>query len=236
MNVQQQKICPQPLTAKVLRLHPVGEMLNRIREATEELPKAMLFELRDLGCDSLFEQACASIVSVRTFDEVSLPASLRLLKKAQNAFEMNRLTENEICDLIRPASFSREKAKAIKAIAVIAVEQFDGELPADYETLAALPGLGPKSANLVLGIGGKVPALGVDTHVHRITNRWGYIKTGRAEQTLLALANKLPKKYWIEIIELLVPFGNYICKKERPSCSICPVLQFCERNGVKGSV
>lgn len=208
-------------------------MLKRIREATEELPKAMLFELRDLGYDSLFEQACASVVSVRTFDEVSLPASLRLLKTARNAYEVDRLTEDEVYDLIRPASYGREKAKAIKAIAEISLKQFDGGLPADYEILASLPGLGPKSANLVLGIGGKVPALGVDSHVHRITNRWGYLKTKSSEQTLLGLARKLPKKYWIEIIELLVPFGNHICKKDRPRCSICPVSQFCEKHGVR---
>lgn len=233
-NVRSKK--PQSFDAKVLRIHPVGEMLKRIREATEDLPKAMLFELRDLGFTSLFEQACACIVSVRTFDEVSLPASLRLFKRASNAYDMNHLSEDEIYELIRPSSFGREKAKAIKSIAEITLEQFDGQLPADYDALTELPGLGPISANLVLGIGGKVPSLGVDIHVHRVTNRWGFLKTKSGEHTLLELARRLPKKNWTEMNELLVPFGRHICQGKRPKCSICPVSKYCERKGVRNSL
>lgn len=232
MNIAQLDF-PKRTVTNIFRIHPVGEMLNRIREATDELPKAMLFELRDLGYDSLFEQSCACIVSVRTFDEVSLPATLRLFKKSSNAYDMNRLSEDDIYELIRPSIFGREKAKAIKAVAQITLEDFDGALPADYETLSKLPGVGPKSANLVLGIGGTVPALEVEMHVHRITNRWGYLKTKSAEQTLLSLSNKLPKKHWTETSELLVPFGKHICQAKRPKCSICPVSEFCERKGVK---
>jgi endonuclease III len=222
--------------ATVLRLHPIGEMLKTIRAAIAEFPKATLFEMRDRGYDSLFEQICACIISVRTFDEVSLPAALRLFENARTAAEMNQLSENDLYELIRPASFGREKARALKAIAKIAVEEFDGEIPGDYQTLTDLPGLGPKAANLVLGIACQVPALGVDVHVHRITNRWGYLNTPNAEHSLLALARKLPKKYWVEMNELLVPFGKNICTGKRPKCSVCPVFQYCERRGVKNSI
>lgn len=221
--------------ARVLRLHPIEEMLRRIREAISNFPKAMLFELRDRGFDSLFEQSCACIISVRTFDEVSLPASLRLFSKARTASELNELSEDEIYEMIRPSSFGREKAKSLKELARITIERFDGELPTDYDALTELPGLGPRSANLVLGIAGKVPTLGVDIHAHRVTNRWGYLNTGSAEQSLLGLARKLPKKHWTEINELLVPFGKHICQGRAPKCSICPVFQYCERRGVKRS-
>lgn len=236
MNVTQRQISPRNYPATILRLHPVGEMLKTIREATQELPKAMLFELRDMGYESLFEQTCACIISVRTFDEVSLPASLRLFKRARNAYDLSKLSEEEIYELIRPSSFGREKAKALKEVAEITLERFDGDLPADYDALTELPGLGPKSANLVLGISGKVPSLGVDIHVHRITNRWGYLNTKSAEQSLLELARKLPKKFWTEMNELLVPFGKHICQGRRPKCSICPVFQYCERKGVRNSL
>lgn len=222
--------------ATILRLHPVGEMLKRIREATEDLPKAMLFELRDLGFNSLFEQTCACIISVRTFDEVSLPASLRLFDRARNAYDLNQLSEEEVYELIRPSSFGKEKSRALKAIAKITIEKFAGELPADYDSLTSLPGLGPMAANLVLGIGANMPALGVDIHVHRVTNRWGYLNTKNAEQSLLRLARKLPQKYWTEFNELLVPFGKHICQGRRPKCSICPVFQHCERKGVRNSI
>lgn len=236
MNVTQRQISPQKYRATILRIHPIGEILKRIREATQDLPKAMLFELRDLGYESLFEQACACIISVRTFDEVSLPASLRLFERARNARDLDRLSEEEIYEIIRPSSFGREKAKALKSVAKITLERFDGELPADYDSLTELPGLGPKSANLVLGIGGKVPALGIDIHVHRVTNRLGYLKTENAEQSLLELARKLPKQHWTEINELLVPFGKHICQGQKPKCSICPVFQYCERKGVRNSL
>ena len=247
MNVTQlnfnlpKKISPRlPLryshSTGVARLYPIGEMLKRIREATEELPKAMLFELRDMGYSSLFEQACACIISVRTFDEVSLPAALRLFNKASNSYDLNRLSEDEIYELIRPSSFGREKAKALKQVAKITLEDFDGDLPANYETLSDLPGIGPSSANLVLGVGAQIPSLGVDIHIHRVTNRWGFLRTKNGEETLMALAQKLPKKYWTEINELLVPFGKHICQGKRPKCSICPVFQHCERNGVKNSL
>ncbi len=226
----------QNFDAEIVHFYPVGEMLKKIREATGEFPRAALYELRDLGYESLFEQACACIISVRTLDEVSLPASLKLFNQAPSPYDVNRLDEEEIFELIKPASFAREKAKALKSIAKITVEKFDGELPADYETLTNLPGLGPKLANLVLGIGGKIPTLEADLHVHRITNRWGYLNTETSEQTLLTLARRLPKKHWTELNEILVPFGKHICQGKKPKCSICPVFQHCERNGVKSSL
>jgi endonuclease III len=236
MNATQRQSYSRNVKATILRMHPVGAMLSRIREATEDLPKAMLFELRDLGYESLFEQICACVISIRTFDEVSLPAALHLFEQARTPEELTRLSEEQVYNLIRPSSFGREKAKALKAIAEITLEQFNGELPADYDALSELPGLGPRSANLVLGIGGNIPTLGADIHVHRVTNRWGYLNTKNSEHTLLELARKLPKKYWTEMNELLVPFGKHICQGRRPKCSICPVFQYCERKGVRNSL
>ncbi|MGH2388152.1 MAG: endonuclease III domain-containing protein, partial [Chloroflexota bacterium] len=111
----------------------------------------------------------------------------------------------------------------------------DNALPCDHDVLLSLPGVGPKCANLVLGIACGRPAIAVDIHVHRVTNRWGYVHAGTPEGTMAALAAVLPHAYWIEINRLLVPFGKHICTGSRPRCSTCPVLDMCERNGVTSS-
>lgn len=226
----------QKYEANVLRLYPVGEMLNRVREATTELPKAILFELRDLGHKSLFEQVCGCVIAARTPDEISLPAALQLFKIATTAREVAELSEKKIYKMIRAVSFGKEKAKALKEIAQISIEQFDGELPANYSALIELPGLGPCAVDLVLSTSGNVPALEIDAHTHRVTNRWGYLHTESSEKSLQELGRKLPKKHWTELSELLVPFGKHICRGQRPKCSICPVAQFCERRGLSSEV
>ena len=112
------------------------------------------------------------------------------------------------------------------------VEDYDGELPCDEETLLSFKGVGPKCANLVLGIACDLAQVSVDIHVHRVTNRWGYVKASTPEKTMQALHEKLPKRYWIEINSLLVPFGKHVCTGKRPKCSTCPVLEMCQQVNV----
>ena len=139
----------------------------------------------------------------------------------------------EIDALISACTFHEPKAKTIHDIAKRAVEEFGGALPCDEEIILSLHGVGPKCANLVLGIACDMPKIGVDIHVHRVTNRWGYVAGKTPEKTMLELQKVLPEKYHVEINRLLVPFGKHICTGKLPKCSTCPVLSMCQQLGVE---
>lgn len=212
--------------------HNISLMMRRIRRAVEPFAKAALFELAKEGFTSPFEQLVACIISIRTYDEVMLPTARNLFAHARTPLEMSRLTPQQIDELIRPSTFHERKAQQIHTIARRVVEDYNGELPCDAEVLLSLGGVGPKCANLVLGIACGQPRIGVDIHVHRVTNRWGYVQTRTPEQTIAKLEEKLPRRSWVEINELLVPFGKHICTGNLPRCSTCPVLEYCEQVGV----
>lgn len=206
--------------------------LGRIRSAVRELPRAALFELAAEGYTSLFEQLVACIVSIRTFDEVTLPVSRRLFAVARTPDEMAGLSVDQIDGLISQCTFHEPKAAQIHAIATRIVSELGGVLPCDEAVLLSFRGVGPKCASLALGIACGQPGIGVDVHVHRVVNRWGYVKTSSPEQTMRALMGRLPRDYWIELNSLLVPFGKHICKGSLPRCSTCPVADTCQRVGV----
>lgn len=207
--------------------------LARIREAVRGLADAAMFALAARGHDTLFEQLVACILSIRTLDEVSLPASLTLLECARTPEQLRQLTPEEIDALIRPVTFHEPKSRTLHALAVRTVEEFGGELPSDAEALQSFKGVGPKCAHLALGIACGQERISVDVHVHRVTNRWGYVRTRSPEQTLAELERRLPRKYWVELNRLLVPFGKHLCTGTRPRCSTCPVLEMCQQVGVK---
>ena len=175
----------------------------------------------------------ACIISIRTYDEVMLPTAQRLFARARTAQELSQLSVEEITTLIRSSTFYENKARQLHVIAQRVVSEYGGELPCDRDVLLTLPGVGPKCASLVLGIACGQPYIGVDVHVHRVTNRWGYVATSTPERTMLALEAKLPAAYWLEINCLLVPFGKHICTGLRPHCSTCPVLEMCAQVGVE---
>jgi endonuclease-3 len=145
---------------------------------------------------------------------------------------MLRLSPDEIDALIGSATFHVPKSRQIHAIARELVEQHGGELPCDGEVMQGFAGVGPKCTHLVLAIACDQPRVSADIHVHRVTNRWGYVRTKPPETTMLALEEKLPRRYWVDINRLLVPFGKHICTGKMPRCSTCPVLEFCEQVGV----
>ena len=217
----------------VKRPFDLEQALRRLRSATEHLPKAAMFDLAEQGYDSLFEQLIACLISIRTYDEVSLPTALRLFARARTPAAISQLTVGEIDDLIRASSFHERKAQQIQHIARVTVEEHGGTLPCRREVLLALPGVGPKCANLALGVACGEPFISVDIHVHRVTNRWGYVSAPTPEKTLAVLETLLPRDYWIEINRLLVPFGKHICKGTLPLCSTCPLLDMCQQVGVK---
>ena len=211
----------------------IDEMIKRIRAAVQPFPKAAMFELADEGFDSPFEQLVACIISIRTYDEVSLPTARKLFARARTPQAMSQLTLEEIDALIRASSFHERKAGQIHALALRVIEEFGGELPCDPETLMSISGVGLKCANLTLGIACNIRRVSADVHVHRVTNRWGYVETNTPEATSQALESRLPVEYWVEINRLLVPFGKHICTGSLPRCSTCPVLEYCRQVGVK---
>lgn len=211
----------------------IDEALVRIRETVKGFADAAMFALAAQGHDTLFEQLVACILSIRTRDEVSLPTSLALLQRARTPEQMRELTPDEIDALIQPVTFHEPKARTIHEIAVRTVEEFGGKLPADAEVLQSFKGVGPKCAHLALGIACGQERISVDIHVHRVTNRWGYVQARSPEQTLAALEKRLPRAYWVELNRLLVPFGKHVCTGTRPKCSTCPVLDMCQQVGVK---
>ena len=210
----------------------IHTVLRRIRSAVASVADAAMFELADRGHASVFEQLVACIISIRTRDEVTIPTALSLFERATTPSDVAALSQRQIDDLIRASTFHEGKARTIREIARRTLDEFDGRLPCDFEVLTSFKGVGPKCANLALGIACGHSRIGVDIHVHRVTNRWGYVSAPTPERTMRALEKKLPKKYWIEINRLLVPFGKHVCTGVGPKCSTCPVLEYCRQVGV----
>lgn len=206
--------------------------MTRLRKAVTPYPKAALFELAADGHTSVFEILVACILSIRTRDETSLPVARALFARAPTPAKLAAMSVDEIDLVIRACAFHEAKAKTIREIARRTVEEHGGELPCDRDTLLGFNGVGPKCANLALGIACGLPLIGVDIHVHRVTNRWGYVAAATPEKTMAALMEKLPRPYWIEINALLVPFGKHVCTGTAPKCSTCPVLDMCQQVGV----
>ena len=204
-----------------------------IDKAIRPFKKAAMFELAEEGFNSTFEQLVACMISIRTYDEVSILVARRLFERARTPSEVSRLSVEEIDALIHQSTFHERKAIQIRELARRVVEEFEGESPCDAEILQSFSGVGPKCAHLVMGVACGEPFISVDIHVHRVTNRWGYVAASTPEKSMVALAAKLPKRYWVEINRLLVPFGKHICTGSLPHCSTCPVLDMCQQVGVK---
>ena len=207
--------------------------MARIREAVRPFPQAALFALAEEGFSSPFELLTACIISIRTLDAVTLSCAHRLFTLARTPLAVSQLTLEGLDNAIRTCTFHEAKAPQIREIACRVVAAHGGILPCDAELLRSFRGVGPKCANLVLGIACHQPSIGVDIHVHRVTNRWGYVSERTPERTMLALEAVLPQQYWVEINRLLVPFGKHICTGSRPRCSTCPVLDMCQQRGVQ---
>lgn len=179
-----------------------------------------------------FEVLISTILSLRTKDEVTIAASDRLFAEAKTPEQMLALGERRLRDLIYPVGFYPTKSRQILQISQKIIEEYAGQVPDDIHALLTFPGVGRKTANLVLVEGFGKDAICVDTHVHRISNRFGYVKTKTAEETEFALREKLPRKYWQDYNKMLVAFGQMVCRPISPHCSRCPVAGMCSRVGV----
>jgi endonuclease-3 len=210
----------------------LNDMLQRIDSAIQPYPKAAMFELQEKGYQSLFEQLISCIISIRTLDETTIPVSLKLFAIARTPQEMLKLSPQQLEAILYGTQYPGQKAYTMLGVAKTAVEEYGGTLPADYEKLTALKGVGPKCAKLALGVAANFPGISVDVHVHRVVNRWGIVGTKTPEATMRALEEVVPQKRWIDINRLLMPFGKHICVLHSPFCSTCPVLDYCRQVGV----
>lgn len=210
----------------------INAVIRRIRKAVEPFPKAAMFELADRGFRTPFQQLVACIISIRTTDEVMLPTAIHLFEYASTPAEIARMSVDGIDALIRTCAFHYGKAGQIREIAERLVAEHGGELGCDEALMLSFRGVGPKCTNLVMGVACEEARIGVDIHVHRVTNRWGYVAAPTPEATMAALMEVLPKRYWVEINRLLVPFGKHVCTGRLPKCSTCPVLAYCRQVGV----
>lgn len=210
----------------------IDAVMTAIRAHVRPFPPAALFQLADEGYTSAFEQLMACIISIRTKDEVTLPCSRQLFTLARTPAALLQLNVADLDQAIVQSTFHEAKAPQMRAIAARIEEEYNGVLPCDFDVLTSFQGVGPKCANLTLGIACGQARISVDIHVHRITNRWGYVATRTPEATLAVLEASLPTTYAIEINRLLVPFGKHVCTGQRPKCSTCPVLAMCAQVGV----
>lgn len=216
----------------VSQIFDIHQAMSRVKCAVEPYPKAAMFALADEGYDSPFEQLISCMISIRTYDEVSLPVSRRLFAEARTPATIAQLSIQQIQSLIQESTFAERKAEQIHAIAQQVVQEHDGVLPCDVEVMLSFKGVGPKCAHLALGIACHQPYISVDTHVHRVTNRWGYVKTRSPEKTTQALEAILPKDYWIDLNRVVMPFGKHICTATRPQCKACLLEEMCPKIGV----
>lgn len=173
-----------------------------------------------------------TLLSLRTKDETTEIAMERLTKVAKTPEDFIKMTDEKLQELIYPVGFYRNKSKTIKDTARIIIEKYGGKVPDSIDELLKIKGIGRKTANLVITEGYGKPGICVDTHVHRISNRLGIVKTKHPHETETALRAILPRKYWIIYNMLLVTFGKNICNPVSPKCSICPIAHMCKQTGV----
>lgn len=175
----------------------------------------------------------STLISLRTKDQVTLEASMRLFEKADSIEELHKLSEEEIAKLIYPCGFYKTKAARMKEICKIIIENNNANIPDEIDDLIKLPGVGRKTANLVVILGFNKPGICVDTHVHRISNRIGWVKTKTPEETEFSLRKLLPLEYWRTINDYFVSYGQTVCTPMSPHCSICKLNNICQKNGVE---
>ena len=202
-----------------------------------EAPKwsAPIVTLEAAATRDPFRVLIGTILSLRTQDTTTAGAMRRLFARAATPKAMLRLRAATIAKLIYPVGFYRTKAKTILNVCRALLERHGGTVPRDLDALLELHGVGRKTANLVLTLGFSAPGICVDTHVHRITTRWGYVRTPSPNATEQALRRKLPAEHWIEINDLLVAFGQTLCRPISPHCSVCPIVVYCPRRSVRSS-
>jgi endonuclease-3 len=218
----QKKKAGKPKTIDQTIDQPMDVLLPILAEAFPDHPMAD-------ACQDPYQVLIGCIISLRTKDEVTIPACQRLFAKAATPQAMVRLDIETIRQLIYPAGFYKTKATTIQQASQVLLDEFDGQTPSTIDELLTLKGVGRKTANLVVGLGYGLPAICVDTHVHRISNRLGYVATKTPDETEMALRAKLPQELWSTINWVMVRHGQECCKPIGARCDVCPIEKYCPK-------
>jgi len=194
--------------------------------------RAPVVDLIEAQTNDPFKVLVGTIISARTKDETTTQVTRRLFSQVNTPDDLERLSVAELEQLVHPAGFFRTKALHLHVLPRVLRQRFNGQIPRTIDELVQLPGVGRKTANLVLAIAFRIPAVCVDVHVHRIMNRLGYVRTGTPLETEMALRQKMPQSYWLEFNSLFVSFGQNLCFPRNPRCDICPIYAQCARVNV----
>jgi len=217
-----------------MKIEVIDKIISILKREVKKFPVPAVGQIAIETADP-FRILIACLLSLRTRDEVTEAASDRLFQRADTPQKMIALHHDQIEKAIYPVSFYRNKTGQIIELSKILLQRYGGNVPKEMNDLLALPGVGRKTANLVLTVAFQKYGICVDTHVHRISNRLGFIKTKTAEESEMALYAKLPKRYWITYNDILVPYGQFICRPVSPYCSRCKILDLCDKVGVTTS-
>lgn len=206
----------------------IDKIMKELLKVTKRMPMPVVTEIKLVTNRDAYKILISTMLSLRTKDSTTRDASMRLFEKAGNPKDMLKLSEEEIAKLIYPVGFYRVKAKNILEVSKTIIDDYNGKVPDEIDELLKLRGVGRKVANLVVTEAFDKYGICVDTHVHRISNRFGYVSTKKPEQTEFALRKKLPKKYWRVYNDTLVIYGQNICKPINPLCNQCSVSKYCD--------
>ena len=209
----------------------INRIIKILKKSIKQWKVPIVTQVAEDGRDP-FKVLISCILSLRTKDDTTAAASSRLFKITDNPAKMLKIKDRTMEKTIYPVGFYRTKTRNIKSICRILVDKYKSRVPDEIDELLKLKGVGRKTANLVVTLGYNKLGICVDTHVHRISNRLGYISTTTPEKTEFALRKRLPQKHWIIYNDLLVTFGQNLCKPISPVCSICPIYNYCNRVGV----
>lgn len=206
----------------------IDKIMKELLKVTKSMPMPVVTEIKLVTNRDAYKILISTMLSLRTKDSTTRDASMRLFEKAGNPKDMLKLSEEEIAKLIYPVGFYRIKAKNILEVSQTIIDDYNGKVPDEIDELLKLRGVGRKVANLVITEAFDKYGICVDTHVHRISNRFGYVSTKKPEQTEFALRKKLPKKYWRVYNDTLVIYGQNLCKPINPLCNQCSVSKYCD--------
>lgn len=204
----------------------IDKIINEIKNAN--LPQTEFVKLMEEFHDP-FKVLICCILSLRTNDRTTYPCSLRMLELGKEPKDFLSVDVDTLAQAIYPVGFYKNKAQQILDISKELVEKYDSNVPKSIDELVKFKGVGRKTANLVMAKGFGIPAICVDIHVHRISNRLGWVKTKTPDETEMELRKLIPEKYWLDINTILVTFGQNLCKPQRPMCDKCPVKQYCNQ-------
>lgn len=218
-----------------MRLEDISKVIKILRAEYKRFRTPYVTEVSERIRRDPFKVLVSCIISLRTKDDVTRDASERLFRLGESPKAIASLPIARIEKAIYPAGFYRTKAKVIRDISRDLVEKYFSKVPDEIDELLKLKGVGRKTANLVVTLGFGKPGICVDIHVHRITNRWGFVKTKSPDETERALRERLPKRHWIEINDLLVAYGQNLCRPASPFCGSCRIAPYCARAGVEKS-